>query len=77
MLIISQKQQKVYINFRDEPKNSITNSKSFKFKSRFLNNTYNEGIINAEIAVPLKYSSNFGRTLEMPLTKCEINLILT
>ena len=27
--------------------------------------------------VPLKYSSNFGRTLEIPLINCEINLILT
>ena len=29
------------------------------------------------IAVPLKYLSNFWRTLEMPLVNCEINLILT
>ena len=27
--------------------------------------------------VPLKYSSNFWRTLEMPLINCEVNLILT
>ena len=27
--------------------------------------------------VPLKYLSNFLRTLEMPLTNCEVNLILT
>ena len=27
--------------------------------------------------VPLKYLSNFWRTLEMPLISCEINLILT
>ena len=27
--------------------------------------------------VPLKYSSNFWRTLEMPFITCEINLILT
>ena len=27
--------------------------------------------------VPLKYLSNFWRTLEMPLIKCEVNLILT
>ena len=27
--------------------------------------------------VPLKYLSNFGRTLEMPLINCEVNLILT
>ena len=27
--------------------------------------------------VPVKYLSNFWRTLEMSLTSCEINLILT
>ena len=27
--------------------------------------------------VPLKYLSNFLRTLEMPLINCEINLVLT
>ena len=27
--------------------------------------------------VPLKYLSNFQRTLEMPLINCEVNLILT
>ena len=27
--------------------------------------------------VPLKYLSNFWRTLEMPLINCEFNLILT
>ena len=30
-----------------------------------------------EIAVPLKYFSNFWRTLEMPLINCKINLIVT
>ena len=32
---------------------------------------------NVKIRVPLKYLSNFWRTLEMPLINCEINLILT
>ena len=27
--------------------------------------------------VPLRYLSNFWRTLEMPLINCEVNLILT
>ena len=27
--------------------------------------------------VPLKYLSNFWRTLDMPLINCEINIILT
>ena len=32
---------------------------------------------NVKIMVPLKYLSNFLRTLEMPLINCEVNLILT
>ena len=31
----------------------------------------------AEIAVPLKYLSNFCRTLDIPLINCEVSLILT
>ena len=31
---------------------------------------------SVEIIVPLKYLSNFWRTLEMPLINCEVNLIL-
>ena len=47
---------------------------SFKFKSRFTNDV---SIANVEIAVPLKYSSNFWKTLEMPLINCEINLLFS
>ena len=32
---------------------------------------------DVEIIVPLKYLSNFWRTLEMPLINCEVNHILT
>ena len=32
--------------------------------------------VNAKIMVPLKYLSNFSRTLEMPLINCEVELIL-
>ena len=37
----------------------------------------NDGIINVEIMFPLKYLSNFWKTLEMPLINCEVELILT
>ena len=32
---------------------------------------------NVKIRVPLKYLSNFLRTLKIPLINCEINVILT
>ena len=38
--------------------------------------TEDDGTKNVEIMVPLKYLSNFWRTLEMPLINCEINLVL-
>ena len=48
---------------------------SFNFKTKITGQTNNDGIINAEIMVPLKYLSNFWRTLEMPLINCEVELI--
>ena len=50
---------------------------SFKFKARITGQTGNDGTKDVEILVPLKYLSNFWRTLEMPLINCEVNLILT
>ena len=56
----------------------VTNTTdSFKFKAKITGQTGNDGTKDVEIMVPLKYLSNFWRTLEMPLINCEINLILT
>ena len=49
----------------------------FNFKVKITGQTGNDGTKNAEIIVPIKYLSNFWRTLEMPLINCEVNLILT
>ena len=38
--------------------------------------TNNNGVINVEIMVPLKYLSNFWRILKMPLINCEVEFIL-
>ena len=52
--------------------------KSFKSKVKITGKTPNNGSTkDVEIIVPLKYLSNFWRTLEMPLINCEVNLILT
>ena len=64
--------------YRDEPNNNLVNSESFKFKVKITEKTPavdNEK--DVEIMVPLKYLSNFWRTLEMPLINSEVNLILT
>ena len=51
---------------------------SFNFKTKITGQTNNDGEINGvEIMVPLKYLSNFWRTLEMALINCEVELILT
>ena len=55
--------------------NNLTDS--FNFKVKFTGQTGNDGTKDVEIMVPLKYLSNFGRTLEVPLINCEVNLILT
>ena len=53
-------------------------SESFKSKIKITGKTPNNGNErDVEIMVPLKYLSNFWRTLEMPLINCEVNLILT
>ena len=50
---------------------------SFNFKVKITGQTGNGGTKDVEIMVPLKYLSNFWRTLEMPLINCEVNLIFT
>ena len=64
--------------YKDDLNNDITQSESFKYKVKKTGKTPAAGNAeNVEIIVPLKYSSNFWRTLEMPLINCEVNLILT
>ena len=64
--------------YKDDPNDNITQSESFKSKIKITGKTPAAGNTkDVEIIVPLKYLSNFWRTLEMPLINCEINLILT
>ena len=53
------------------------NSALFKFKQKITGSTGDDGTKAVQIMIPLKYLSNFWRTLEMPLISCENNLILT
>ena len=54
--------------------------KSFSYEAKLLVNTaadrLNGTLRNAMIVVPLKYLSNFWRTLEMPLINCNVELKL-
>ena len=72
---------------RDEPPEDDTvadlmadNLSSFKYKVSLLGNLVvanNIARINVKVVVPLKYLSNFFRSLEMPLINCKIKLNLT
>ena len=72
---------------QDEPPeanaiNDLTtnNSSSFKYKISLLGNPDVDGGIaktSVKVVVPLKYLSNFFRSLEMPLINCKIKLNLT
>ena len=76
--------------YRDQPRNPLsTNSESFKYKASITGNTYNvdydddnydankAGKNETEIVIPLKYLSNFWRSLNIPLINCEVEIILT
>ena len=74
---------------RDEPPDNnanltADNSTSFKYKVNLLGNidaanpdNARVGRLNVKIVVPLKYLSNFFRSLQMPLINCKIKLNLT
>ena len=54
--------------YRDDPNDNITQSESFRFKIKITGKTPAAGNTkDFELAVSLKYLSNFWRTLEMPL----------
>ena len=76
-MIVIQKHQEVYgkDDYKDEANYNLTDSESFKSKIKITENTSANGNTeDVEIVVPLKYLSNFWRTLEMPLINCEVNL---
>ena len=64
--------------FKDIPNHNLARSESFKYKVKITGKTPAYGDTkDVEIIVPLKYLSNFWRTLEILLINFEVNLILT
>ena len=58
----------------------VYNSSSFKYKSTFIDSVIDDttnSMNNVKIVVPLKYLSNFFRSLDMPLINCKIHLDLS
>ena len=67
---------------------NVVNSNTFKYKNKITGNTYTvdaaaqgydvnkNGKQEIELAIPLKYLSNFWRALNIPLISCEVSLEL-
>ena len=65
-------------NYRDEPNDNLADSESFKSKIKITGKTSGGGNEkDVKIMVPLKYLSNFRRTLEMSLVNCEVSIIFS
>ena len=66
---------------RDEPPDDnadvANNTTSLLYKSKLTKGNDNNNVNNVKLVVPLKYVSNFFRSLEMPLVNCKIDLELT
>ena len=62
----------IVIDVLDDP-----DSASFKYKQKTTDQTENYGSKYVQIMAPWKYSSNYWRSLEMPLINCKINIFLT
>ena len=74
--------------YRDEPnsdtddteiKHLIVNSNSFDYKAHFKGYVTHNNLTKNDVNIfaPLKYLSNFWKSLNMPLINCEVELILS
>ena len=63
--------------YKDHPNDNMGQSESFKSKIKITGKTPPDGNTkDIEILVPLKYLSNFWRTLKIPIINCEVEPIL-
>ena len=71
----------IYQFKRDKPPDDnadvANNTSSLVYKSKLISGTDDNNVNNVKLVVPLKYVSNFFRSLEMPLVNCKIDLELT
>ena len=63
--------------YKDDPNDNIVQSESFKSNIKITGkNPAGGNTKDVEIIVPLKYLSNFWKTLEIPLINCKVELML-
>ena len=59
-------------------KDKTITSKSFEYKTKIIGRTpADNNTLDSEVVVPLRYLSNFWRSLDLPLINCEIELNLS
>ena len=77
--IYSNESRSLWQYYRDEPNANTTESGPLKSKIKIIGKTpdADNNKKNIQIVVPLKYLSNFWKTIEIPLTNCEISFDLT
>ena len=61
----------------DDNANVANDATSLVYKAKLISGTDDNNVNNVKLVVPLKYVSNFFRSLEMPLVNCKIDLELT
>ena len=65
-------------NDNNNNNNINNNDNNFKYKTKIIGSAPdNENKLNTEVVVSLKYLSNFGRSFDLPLINCEIELDLS
>ena len=58
--------------------NKTITGKSFEYKTKLVGTTPDDNnTLDAEVAIPLKYLSNFCRSFDLPLINCEVELDLS
>ena len=58
--------------------NKTVTGKSFEYKTKLVGTTPDDNnTLDAEVAIPLKYLSNFCRSFDLPLINCEVELDLS
>ena len=64
-------------NVNNRINNKTILSKSFEYKTKLIGSMPNDNdTLDTEVVVPLKYFSNFWRSLDLPLINCETELDL-
>ena len=61
----------------DDNADVANNTPNLVYKSKLISGTDDNNVNNVKLVVPLKYVSNFFRSLEMSLVNCKIDLELT